>query len=332
VKLISFWDFNNTIPYNGLGKDSLGTVFSYANTLTVDSNKSTWPLYPNYTTLSPTGSKIEYYRPQKKYTSARDSSLDNGTPGAFYYDYSSSHYSYYHSSDSSHAGGNMFIRARNPSDSCEFYLYMPTTKYQNVQLYFAISASSSKAANYLLFSYSTNGGSTWNKLTQAMDTFSVGPSRTPDTLVVNNPHTDSSKWSPVQINFSSITAINNNPNFIVRFMLAGSNTINTSGNTRFDNFALMGDTDISTSINEVKANGGYNIYPNPAGNMVNLISDNAFQKIITVYNLVGQVVSVSESNNKSTTVNTSGLHSGIYFVNIKEVESGNVYTLKLIKD
>lgn len=327
--LIQFWDFNQTHPTSGAGGDSLGTVYSYANNLGTDTTNSTWPLYPDYSKV--TGAKIVYYRPQTHYYAlAPDSILDNGNGGSFYYDYSSNNYPYFSSSDSGFGEGNGFIRARNPSDSCEMWLYIPTTGYKDISLQFAITQSSSKGATYNIFSYSTNGGTTWKNLTTAMDTFNIGGVYYPDTLQASNPITVNSNWYPVQMNFASDTAVNNNANFILRFRLAGSTSSLNKGNDRYDNFAVWGST--LTGINEVNAHEGYSVYPNPARNMISLNCINTSEKVITIYNVLGEQVNKVTSRTRTNTINVSQFPSGLYFINVKETASGANTTLKFVKN
>lgn len=325
AKLIQFWDFNKTLPSGGAGGDSLGNV--------------TNPLKTSYTapSIAPDSGHIIYSRPQTMYNPTTvDGILDNGSTGSFIYDYSSSSYSYFSSSDS--AGGNNFVRTRNPSDSSEMYFYIPTTGYKNISFEFALSASSSKGPNYGVFSYSTNGGGTWKKLTTVMDTFNISGTYRPDTLQLQNPVTSVSGWYPVQMNFTSDTSVNNKAGFVIRMLLAGPNSHEqTSGNARFDNFAVWGDTigHIGAGINELSTAkaSGYNVYPNPAGDFVNVLSDHyTGDKVITLYNVVGQTVSVTENHDLQTTINISSLNSGVYFVEIKEVSTGNKYTVKLVKE
>lgn len=290
--LIHFWDFNQIRPLDGSGTDSLGTTFSYNFALSTDSLQNTWPLKPAYTKVN--GAKIVYRRPQFKYNPIqRDSTLEGlGPGGAFIYDYSSSHYSYFTSSDSSFAEGNAFLKARNPSDSNEFWLYIPTTGCKGISLQFALSQSSGKGATYNIFSYSVNGGTSWKHLTRAMDTFNIGGVFHPDTLQADNPITSASNWYPIQIDFSSDTTVNNNPNFILRFRLAGASSTLQSGNDRYDNFAVWATT-AGLDIDEMSVKKGeYSVFPNPTKN--NLILKGSYEgaKSISIYNVLGQQMSV----------------------------------------
>jgi hypothetical protein len=329
--LIQFWDFNQIRPITGVGGDSLGTIFSYANALNVDSAKSTWPLTPAYSKVA--GAKIVYYRPQHLYASIHDSILDGDGPGgATIYDYSSSNYSYFTSSDSGFAEGNGYLKVRNPSDSCYMYLYIPTTGYKGISMQYAISQSSTKGATYNVLSYSTDGGTTWKNLTKAMDTFNISGVYYPDTLLMSNSVTDnSSAWYPVQINFTSDASINNNANFILRFRMTGVNTTGTSGNDRYDNIAVWASS--PAGIDEVTSQTGqYSIYPNPANSTVVLNGSYTGNKLVTVYSELGQKVDELQMTGKQTSFNISDLAAGMYFASIFEAATGKNYTVKFVKN
>ena len=241
-KLISFWDFNQTRPWGGGGTDSLGTRFSYANPYavyagSVDSTNKTMPLFANYNTNSVNTSRILIAGHPHTVVDPGQ----NGSGGSHYYDYSSVNYTYYTFSDSNTTGGNQYLKTINPTTLDTVFMYLPTTGYQNIQLDYAIYASSTKSANYNLFNYSTNGGSTWNKLTRAMDTFNISGNPTPDTLEAET-STIVAGWQPKYINFTSDPAVNNNANVILRWVYGGANVTQASGNNRYDNFALVGDS------------------------------------------------------------------------------------------
>jgi hypothetical protein len=58
------------------------------------------------------------------------------------------------------------------------------------------------------------------------------------------------------------------------------------------------------------------IYPNPANNVLNIVSYNAGIEKINIYNVNGQIVLNKEVNNNKKTINISSLESGIYIVDI----------------
>lgn len=248
-KLISFWDFNQVRPLGG-GSDSLGTRFSYANPFvtfagSTDSTNKTYPLFPSYSTNAPSTAMIVFAgHPLTGNSSYAD---NGGAGGSHYYDYSSNHNyfgnstPYFSYSDSTGSAAQCYIKALNPAGDDTVYMYLPTTGYENIRLDFAVENSSTKGPNYQIFSYSTNGGTTYNKLTTAMDTFHVGGNSTPDTLITNT--VTLAAWQPKSINLTSDASVNNNANVVLRWIYAGPNTTgSTSGNDRYDNFALVGDS------------------------------------------------------------------------------------------
>jgi len=92
------------------------------------------------------------------------------------------------------------------------------------------------------------------------------------------------------------------------------------------------DSSCTMGINELTATGGYMMYPNPAESIIYINGTSENDKQITVYNMVGQLMFSAEENQKQFTLNTSSLNDGIYFVTIKEIETGSAYTLKLVKN
>jgi hypothetical protein len=232
-QVIHYWDFNQTPPGGGGGGDSLGN--------------SHYPLVAPYSLIPGGNPRIIYTRPNAHQTTPlvctlKDSIIDNGTQGAFVNDLNKvPAINFVLGNDTaSNVANNLFIRSRNPDENAYIYMYLPTNGYKNIQLNYAISASSTKGALFNVFSYSTNGGSTWNPLTSAMDTFNTGGNNHPDSLQMINPTTAAGLWYPVQINFSSDNNVNNNPNFILRWEYEGTGSNGTSGNDRYDNFSVSG--------------------------------------------------------------------------------------------
>ncbi len=228
-QVIHYWDFNTTAPAGGGGGDSLGT--------------SAFPLPPNVSVLPTTNPHMIYSHP-----SSTASLLDNGSGGAGVNDLPIAG-----NDTGSSAAGNLFVRSRNPVQGSSFMWYIPTTGYQNIVLDWALSASSGKGAQFLIFSYSKDGGSTWNNLTSAMDTFNVGGIARPDSMTAINAITSASLWYPVHIDLSSDKGANNNPNLIFQIQFGGSNVTLTSGNNRFDNVSVKGQ-----QLSHVTCNGSAN--------------------------------------------------------------------------
>jgi hypothetical protein len=84
---------------------------------------------------------------------------------------------------------------------------------------------------------------------------------------------------------------------------------------------------IDNSLNEI------HLFPNPAENMVtinNVYSDTN----ISVYDILGKHYRLNKINsleNNSISINISPLDTGIYFIRIQDINSGQLKILRLIK-
>ncbi|WP_199117075.1 hypothetical protein [Pedobacter sp. ASV28] len=112
------------------------------------------------------------------------------------------------------------LRLRNPAGT--FTLTVPTTGYRNIKLTLAVQRSSSGAAK--------------NTITYTLDGTNYI-----STGIANNVYTPATDpdYGLVTYDFSSITGINNNPNFKIKIDFSEGST-GTSGNNRFDNIAIEG--------------------------------------------------------------------------------------------
>lgn len=122
-------------------------------------------------------------------------------------------------------GTNYAVRTRNPSDYMQFLWYIPTRKYQNIIIKYGTQSSSTGSGQHRqVFSYSLDSAKTFitSGLPIAYD--SAG-------LV----------FGKVTIDLSSVPAVNNNGKLVFKMVFAAPNT-GTSGNNRFDNITVEGDT------------------------------------------------------------------------------------------
>jgi len=71
------------------------------------------------------------------------------------------------------------------------------------------------------------------------------------------------------------------------------------------------------------------LYPNPANDLLNIVSSERIVDI-KIFNQVGQMVEFIQTDNKHISVNTSGLLSGMYFVQVN-TEKGTQVTKLLIQ-
>lgn len=62
----------------------------------------------------------------------------------------------------------------------------------------------------------------------------------------------------------------------------------------------------------------FSVYPNPASEVININSTKLLNAAVTISDLSGKVVKTSTINGYTSSVNTSGLNSGIYYVTITE--------------
>ena len=94
----------------------------------------------------------------------------------------------------------------------------------------------------------------------------------------------------------------------------------------FDDFAEgAGGTGIFNDLNQTR----FNIYPNPAGDILNIVTDNPIQKLV-ISNIVGQELkSLHDINSGSMMINISDFETGIYFISVDGVNGRS--TSKFIK-
>jgi hypothetical protein len=115
------------------------------------------------------------------------------------------------------------LKVRNPSNTRNLTLTLPTTGFKKVVLQFALSRSNNGATTQN-YTYTTDGT---NYTTVGLSKISHNPS--PDPTV-----------DLIALDFSSITSINNNPNFKLKIDFVGESAANPTGNNRFDNITLEG--------------------------------------------------------------------------------------------
>jgi hypothetical protein len=224
------------------------------------------------------------------------------------------------------------MRARNPNDSMELAFYMPTNGYSNlVMTWETESSSTGSGCARQLFAYSTDSGKTFTTATVPVTVtpYPSGIKGTPATTTASYDSAGTS-WGLVSLNLSSITAINNNSKFVFRIQLSAPNS-GASGNNRFDNITLEG-TSLS-GIDPIQAEAmGYNLYPNPSSQKLTIVSPSEGSKLIEICNLMGQIISSTQTEGKQFPVEISNLNNGVYFVYITEKSNGARVPLKFIKN
>ncbi len=213
----------------------------------------------------------------------------------------------------SQAAGN-YIRVHNPSDSMELLFYTPSTGFNNLVLTFGTS----RPVNGMIhqnYDYSVDSGANWISSGLSLLTDSVLSTFQRITLTCTN------------------AAVNNNPKLVFRITWTG-NITGTSGNNRFDNVSLDGDT-ISgpSSVNQISAEAAlYTLYPNPVINTLSITSTTEGPKHIHITNIIGQKMFESAAEGKVFHINTCNFPAGYYYISIGEESAGKTSMLKFLKN
>ncbi len=213
--------------------------------------------------------------------------------------------------------GNGF-RARNPSDSMDILVYMPTTHFTNLTIKYACELSSYSSGDSVnVFSYSVDSGATWI-------TGGAGLSEWVDSGLLF--------YSLITVHVNDIAA-SNNPRFVFRINTLGRNHT-SGGNNRFDNVTLDGDSvNVSLGVNNINAAApSYSLFPNPAKEVINISSNMEGNKTIIITNIIGKAVITENKNGRNFSINTDALLSGVYYMTIREDATGDVSTNKFIKE
>ena len=70
-----------------------------------------------------------------------------------------------------------------------------------------------------------------------------------------------------------------------------------------------------TGINNFSSEAAFSIYPNPANNILNIISENA-NELITISDISGKIVYSEKTSDKQSSINISQLSAGMYIIRI----------------
>jgi len=82
---------------------------------------------------------------------------------------------------------------------------------------------------------------------------------------------------------------------------------------------------------DIQGNQELKLYPNPVSNQLTVVSESPINNV-EVFNLIGQkLISVEQGSEQSTSLNVSGLKSGVYFVKVQTV-NGKISTRKFLKN
>jgi hypothetical protein len=117
---------------------------------------------------------------------------------------------------------------------------------------------------------------------------------------------------------------------VLTFMLGynGLNDASPEATFYFDDIEIV--ANLSDGIDQSFNQDDVKIHPNPATDILNIISSNKTMKTIAIFDILGNQVSVIHPNRLETTIDVSQFASGIYILKIS-TESGTG-SIKLIKE
>ena len=210
------------------------------------------------------------------------------------------------------------LRLRNPAEG-PFTLTLPTTGYKNIVLTYA-EERTNKGSQQNTVTYSINGGTTWINTAIASNA----------TYTVDSTDSSTNAFQLESFNFSSDTNVNNNPNFKVQITYAIGDS-NSSGNDRFDNITLRGDSLSDTShvgIAQIAVTTPvYTLFPNPVTNTIGITASVDGIKSVIIYDVAGAVVYKGTQTGKQFSINTSAFIPGNYVMSIS-TNNGNTMAIK----
>ena len=297
TKLLHYWHFNNTLPLSGAGGTHFGTR----------------PMNSDYSRPSVSTGYIRYV---KLNTCFKDTGYwDNGTLG----DTINQRTGVAGCCPSySATTNNSYVRMRNPSDSMQMLMYIPTKNFKNIIIKYGSQASSTSSGQHRQnYDYSLDSGATFitTGLTKLFD--SAGTS-----------------WGKITVDLKNLSTVNNLNKLMLRIRFGAPNT-GTSGNNRFDNLSVEGDSIVSGTPNLIYENfmdkSLYTIFPNPTNNTLQMKGPLLEKKELQITSITGQVMPLSLSDNKQI-IDVRQFNSGVYFLRVTDKESGESIYFKFLKD
>jgi len=302
--LIHYWNFNSLATTDSINSPGCATTVA---------NNVINPIDADFSTIS-TSTATVLYRKQPGVSGSWPTTANEGTCFTYYDSYATTGADLDTMNLRMSDTAGIALRTRNPSDSMELLIYMPSTSFTNLLLQYGCERSGSGMLTHD-YDYSVDSGVTF--ITTGL------------TATTNSVNTTFSLFS---VNLSACTGLNNNPKAVFRIRFTGNNnTLN--GNDRFDNITVDGTGSAALGVNQNTTIAPvYSIYPNPSksGN-IEITSDQDGEKTVTITNMLGQVVLSETASSRNFAVNTGNLQTGVYYISIRENETGSLSTMKFMK-
>jgi len=188
-------------------------------------------------------------------------------------------------------GSGKAVRVRNPSTDRTLDFFVPTNLASGITFTYTVQRSNAGMSENV-FSYSIDGE---NFITDGL---------TQNVVEVTTAYVIYS------IDFTNISAANDNPNFRIRISFNGNTS--STGNNRIDNITLFADTYLATASFDAPM---FVVYPNPAEAFIQIFSSEEVKQI-SVLDLNGRVVMVSNN----TSVDIHDLQAGLYIMHIETTQ------------
>lgn len=112
-----------------------------------------------------------------------------------------------------------------------------------------------------------------------------------------------------------------------------TNSATSRGMFILDNIKILGSAYVivdSSSIEETKVDNSIKVFPNPANDKINFLSENVIQKI-EIYNMMGQKVYVGEPIENNYTINVSEYKNGLFLVKVKTSKGDIIRKINIVK-
>ncbi len=199
------------------------------------------------------------------------------------------------------------LRVRNPSNTRYLELDIPTTGFESIKVSYAVTRTSKGSESQSLF-YRTSENGAW--------------------ILFRENFAITEAYQQIDLDFSHLLEVNNNNHFSIRIAFTGDASSGESGNNRFDNIVVQGYS-VSTGVFEPEMGVLVNVYPNPANDVVNIVSTYLLETI-ELSDMNGRKLKFEYADDFTHTLNVSDLPAGLYLLSVKS-ESKTEYIKLLIR-
>jgi hypothetical protein len=200
------------------------------------------------------------------------------------------------------------LRVRNPSNTRELIITLPSTGYEGVIMNYAVKRTTSGAPVQAIY-YKTEENGDWSVVK--------------DELLITL------DYQLITVDFLNIEGADNNEHFAVRILFSGEGTSGTDGNNRFDNISFEGYRSTSSNITNASNDARVSIYPVPASETINI--ESIYQiNLVYLYNIKGEIIRTITPYSNRHMEDISSLKPGYYFLDVK-TEAGQTVQKIVVK-